>query len=96
MAQPAPCPMPPLARCRRGPADRERTRVLLVDARRRVLAASDGRGILAETVAADPAGARSGVLRAARTGRVTAYHRTPGYETCRGLGRYGMIEQTPA
>lgn len=78
------------------PADRDRTRVLLVDARRRVLAASDGRGILSETVRADPAGAQSGVVHDASGGRLVAYHRTPGYETYRGLGWYGMIEQAPA
>ncbi len=35
------------------PADRERTRALLVDASRRVIAASDGKGILAERLALD-------------------------------------------
>ncbi|AWN36958.1 chemotaxis protein [Methylobacterium radiodurans] len=78
------------------PADRDRTRVLLVDARRRVLAASDGRGILGETVTADPGVATSGIVRDSASGRLTAFHRTPGYETYRGLGWYGMIEQTPA
>lgn len=73
------------------PEDRARTRVLLVDASRRVIAASDGRGILSETVAVDPGGRASGVARGARG--ITAFHRTPGYETYRGLGWYGMIEQ---
>ncbi len=76
------------------PEDRARTRVLLVDAKRRVLAASDGRGVLTETVAVDPRGAVSGFARDPADARVTAYHRTPGYETYRGLGWYGMIVQT--
>jgi hypothetical protein len=76
------------------PADRARTRVMLVDARRRVLAASDGRGILSDVLAVDPGGRTAGVERDARGGRVTAFHRTPGYETYLGLGWYGVIEQT--
>ncbi|MEH3118550.1 MAG: methyl-accepting chemotaxis protein [Methylorubrum populi] len=76
--------------------DRARTRVVLVDAQRRVLAASDGRGVLTETLAADLAGRESGVVRDARSGSVTAFHRTPGYETYRGLGWYGAIIQNGA
>lgn len=75
------------------PEDRDRTRVLLVDARRRVLAASDGLGVLSETIAVDPRGRDCGVERDARSGTVTAFHRTPGYETYKGLGWYGMIVQ---
>ncbi|BAU90683.1 methyl-accepting chemotaxis sensory transducer [Methylorubrum populi] len=71
--------------------DRARTRVLLVDAQNRVLAASDGRGALTETLAADLHGRESGLVRDPRTGAVTAFHRTPGYETYRGLGWYGVI-----
>jgi hypothetical protein len=78
------------------PEDQARTRVLLVDAGRRVIAASDGRGILSETVAADPRGRTSGIVPGSQPGTVTAFHRTPGYETYRGLGWYGMIEQRPA
>lgn len=76
------------------PADQSRTRVLLVDARRQVLAASDGRGVLSEILAIDPKGNTSGVERDARSGTVTAFHRTPGYETYLGLGWYGVIQQT--
>ncbi|HYF53712.1 MAG TPA: methyl-accepting chemotaxis protein [Salinarimonas sp.] len=75
------------------PEDRARTRVLLVDGRRRVIAASDGRGILSETLALDPHGRRSGIERDPRSGTVTAFHHTPGYETYRGLGWYGVIVQ---
>lgn len=79
-----------------GPQDRERTRVLLVDARRRVLAASDGRGILTETLDFEPGQRLSGADRNAGTGAVTAFQLTPGYETYAGLGWYGVIVQQPA
>ncbi|WP_342151829.1 methyl-accepting chemotaxis protein [Methylorubrum sp. SB2] len=72
--------------------DRARTRVLLVDAARRVLAASDGQGVLTETLAFDPGGRESGTVRDT-AGTLTAFHRTPGYETYRGLGWYGVIVQ---
>ncbi|GJE27298.1 methyl-accepting chemotaxis protein [Methylobacterium organophilum] len=78
------------------PEDRARTRVLLVDAQRRILAASGGGAALGATVAADPEGRKSGTARDPRTGTLTAFHRTPGYETYEGLGWYGMIEQRPA
>lgn len=76
--------------------DRARTRVLLVDARNRVIAASDGRGVLEETVPLAANGRVSGADLDARTGRVVAFHRTPGYETYAGLGWYGVIVQAPA
>jgi hypothetical protein len=78
------------------PEDRSRTRVLLVDGRRRVLAASDGQGVLGETLTIDPGGRQSGVERDPRSGAVTAYHRTPGYETYLGQGWYGVIIQRGA
>jgi hypothetical protein len=40
-------------------------------------------------------GRESGIVRDPRTGAVTAFHRTPGYETYRGLGWYGAIVQEP-
>lgn len=78
------------------PEDKGRTRVLLVDAQHRVLAASDGRGALTETLAIDGAREACGVARDPRSGTVTAYHRTPGYETYAGLGWYGVIVQDSA
>jgi len=73
-------------------AERARTRVLLVDAQRRVIAASDGQGVLSERVAFDLSSADHGVSTSA-DGTVVAYHRTPGYETYRGLGWCGVIVQ---
>ena len=71
--------------------DRARTRVVLADAHHRILAASDGKGVLTETLAADLQGRESGVVRDPASDTVTAFHRTPGYETYRGLGWYGAI-----
>ncbi|MCJ2132328.1 methyl-accepting chemotaxis protein [Methylobacterium sp. E-045] len=77
------------------PEDRDRTRVLLVDAQRRVLAASDRRGLLTEILAFQPGDRASGGDREAASGALTAFHRTPGYETYAGLGWYGVIVETP-
>ncbi len=75
-------------------AEAGRTRVLLLDAKHRCLAASDGNGMLSETVALETKGAEAGSYREAQ-GRTIAFHRTPGYETYRGLGWYGAIVQAP-
>jgi Methyl-accepting chemotaxis protein (MCP) signalling domain len=75
------------------PEDRARTRVLLVDAARRVIAASDGAGLLTERLRLDLAGPESGVVPTKGGRGLVAYHRTPGYETYRGLGWYGVIVQ---
>ena len=74
------------------PQDRERTRVLLVDASRRVIAASDDRGLLTETIPLEVRGRESGYYRDSN-GAAIAFHHTPGYETYRGLGWYGVIVQ---
>jgi hypothetical protein len=74
--------------------ERTRTRVLLVEADGRVLAASDGAGALVEHIPVALRGRKSGFeLDAAR--RLFAFHHTPGYETYEGLGWYGVIVQEP-
>lgn len=70
--------------------DRARARVLLVDGGHRVIAASDGRGILSERIAFDPGRERAGVV-ARPNGGLLAFSATPGYETYAGLGWYGVI-----
>lgn len=72
--------------------ERSRSRVMLIDAGGRVLASSDGQGVLRETFRLDHRGRRSGYMSDAE-GTVVAYHLTPGYETYPGLGWYGVIEQ---
>jgi len=74
------------------PEEASRTRVMLVDAARRVIAASDGKGILTSGFPLKAEGRPSGSYTDA-AGRLVAFHLTPGYETYRGLGWYGVIEQ---
>jgi Methyl-accepting chemotaxis protein (MCP) signalling domain len=68
----------------------DKARVLLVDSRFRVIAASDGQGILSEHVSLSLDGRRSGFYHD-RKGGLVAFHATPGYETYRGLGWFGVI-----
>ncbi|WBV42348.1 methyl-accepting chemotaxis protein [Pseudoroseomonas cervicalis] len=72
--------------------ERGRTRVLLLDARHRILAASDGAGLLRDSVALATGGREAGAYGDGQGGLV-AFHRTPGYETYRGLGWYGAVLQ---
>ena len=67
---------------------------MLVDVNRRVIAASDGKGILTETLALNAGGRASGYDTDAG-GRLVAFHATPGYETYKGLGWRGVIVQNP-
>lgn len=76
------------------PEERERSRVMLLDERGRVLAASDGRGVLTETFPLDTS---AGPLGSYADGEITVgYARTPGYETYQGLGWYGCLVQARA
>jgi hypothetical protein len=74
------------------PEERARSRVMLLNAKGRVLAASDGQGVLSETFPLDTS---AGVMGSYAEGDVTVgYALTPGYETYRGLGWYGCLVQT--
>ncbi len=76
------------------PEERERSRVMLLDERGRVLAASDGRGVLTETFPLDTS---AGPMGSYADGEITVgYARTPGYETYQGLGWYGCLVQARA
>jgi hypothetical protein len=68
----------------------DRARVLLVDSNLRVIAASDGQGLLTERVPLSLEGRRSGFYHD-RSGALIAFHATPGYETYKGLGWFGVI-----
>jgi hypothetical protein len=68
----------------------DRARVLLVDSNLRVIAASDGQGLLTERVPLSLEGRRSGFYHD-RSGTLVAFHATPGYETYKGLGWFGVI-----
>jgi hypothetical protein len=77
---------------RLSPEERGRTRAMIVDAEHRVLAASDRRGVLQETLALRTEGKSVGHYVDA-SGTVTGFALTPGYETYRGLGWYGVLVQ---
>lgn len=72
------------------PEERGTTRALLVDAQQRVIAASDGHGILTERLSL-PIGSRRSGFDHLPDGSLVAFHATPGYETYDGLGWYGVI-----
>jgi hypothetical protein len=74
--------------------ERARTRCLLLDSRGRVIAASDGRGVLEETFELKTEGKPSGAYQMP-DGTMVGFALTPGYETYKGLGWYGVVLQTP-
>ncbi|GAA0590228.1 methyl-accepting chemotaxis protein [Caenispirillum bisanense] len=74
--------------------ERARTRVLLLDSRHRIIASSDGAGVLTETYPLVCGGKASGAY-VNEAGRMVGFAVTPGYETYRGLGWYGVIDQAP-
>jgi hypothetical protein len=76
-------------------AERRTTRALLVDSTGRVIAASDGKGILTDRVQLRADGRHCGNYTESN-GRLIAFHKTPGYETYAGLGWYGVIVQAAA
>jgi hypothetical protein len=75
--------------------ERALTRCLIVDAQRRILVASDRRGVLRETVTLDTQGQKMGHFHGS-DGVMVGFALTPGYETYRGLGWYGVLVQRRA
>ncbi len=69
----------------------QRTRILLLDARHRVIAASDDHGLY-QTYAFEADGQSKGAVTT-RDGRVIAFAKTIGYEAYDGLGWIGVVEQ---
>ncbi|KQO50403.1 MULTISPECIES: methyl-accepting chemotaxis protein [unclassified Methylobacterium] len=78
---------------RLAPAERAHSRVMLLDAENRVIACSKGNGLLTERYPLRADGQSQGSYIDA-AGRLVAFHETPGYETYRGLGWRGVIEQS--
>jgi hypothetical protein len=70
--------------------DDDKARVLLVDSKFRVIASSDGQGLLTEHMPLTVNGSKSGVYKDG-AGPQVAFHLTPGYETYKGLGWFGVI-----
>lgn len=76
------------------PEERGRTRAMLVDRDRRVIASSDDRGILSDRVTLPTDGRTAGFFER-QDGTTVGFALTPGYETYAGLGWYGVLEQRP-
>jgi hypothetical protein len=74
--------------------EQERTRCLLIDAQNRVIAASNEGHSLDERLVFERGKDDVGYCRA-KDGTQIGYALTPGYETYRGLGWYGVIVQKP-
>jgi hypothetical protein len=74
--------------------EKPRARALLLDARHRVIASSDGEGILEETLELKRRGKTMGAITQ-EDGALIGFARTPGYETYKGLGWYGVIVLKP-
>ncbi len=72
--------------------ERATTRCLLLDQNFKVLAASDGVGVLSDSFPLDTDQGAQGSYTD-DPGRIVGYALTPGYETYRGLGWYGAIVQ---
>ena len=72
------------------PEDRDRTTVMPVDGQQRIIACSDGTSTLNKRFALETGGQSSGYY-GTREGPMVAFHATPGYETYKGLGWYGVI-----
>ena len=69
--------------------ERSRTRGMLVDAQKRVIASSDGKGQLVEQYDLKVSGPQGFYIQG---DKLIAYARTPGYEAYKGLGWYGVLE----
>jgi hypothetical protein len=76
------------------PDERESTRVLIVDASLQVIASSDGVGILTERVTLPLDGRKAGYAYLP-DGSFVAFHASPGFETYKGMGWYGVIQRKP-
>lgn len=75
------------------PEEWQRTRVLLLDSKRRIISASDGQNLY-QTFALEAGDKQRGYYYQP-DGTLIAFARTIGYETYDGLGWYGVISQKP-
>jgi len=70
------------------------TRCMIIDRNHRVIASTRGQGVLHEIFPLDTTQGASGYYSDSQR-RVIGYALTPGYETYRGLGWFGVIVQEP-
>jgi len=80
---------------RLGDHEKGQTRCVLLDQHHRIIASSDGKGILSETITLQSNRGKMGSYLDDK-GVLVGYSLTPGYETYAGLGWYGAILQAPA
>jgi len=73
----------------------KRSRVMLLDSKQRIIAASDGAGIYSRFPLETGHGTGTKGYFTDRNGSLVAYARTLGYEEYDGLGWYGVIVQKP-
>ena len=71
--------------------ERKKARCMLVDSHHRILASSDGEGVLTEQVDLQSNGEARGFYKD-KDGKLVGYSITPGYETYKGMGWYGVIQ----
>lgn len=71
------------------------TRALSIDSNGRVIAADSGKGVLTESFMLRHAGQKSGSYTD-QAGNLIGFALTPGYETYRGLGWYGVMVRSGA
>lgn len=69
--------------------ERGQTRVMLVDAHKRIIASSNGSGVSGDYYKFTPQAERGYYVSG---DKLIAYAHTPGYETYKGLGWYGVLE----
>ncbi len=75
--------------------ERGRARALILDSNHRVIAASDGKGTLSEVMHLPALDKPTGQLRS-KDGTLLGYAKTPGYETYRGMGWFGVVMLQPS
>ncbi len=75
--------------------EKGRTRCLLVDRHHKIIAASDRNGILSDSFALETGNEPNGNYMDSQN-RTIGFALTPGYETYKGLGWYGVIVQEKA
>lgn len=76
------------------PEERDRTAVMLVDAKRRIIASSEQARTLHKHFPIET-GNRTHGYYTQSDGTTVAFHATPGYETYQGLGWHGVIVRRP-
>jgi len=73
----------------------QRTRCMIVDSAFRIIASSDKADVLNEQFRLVTQGQRTGFYRASDGRTLVSFAATPGYESYRGLGWYGVVVQKP-